>query len=671
MSNNFSSGEKLKLTVSDKSYGNLKSIAGYEAYSELFNYRLKLLTNNKDIAGESLCNKNISFAIEASIDGKDQPKRLFNGLIEKVSFTKRHNPKESPNPEIEYYLEVVPKLAVLAKVKRSKVFYAPEQSLVDVIEKLLKEHKIDYELSIKNPKLFIAETCIQYNESDYDFFYRLMQEAGLGYFFKHEKNKHILVLTNQPSAYFDINDKLLTYVDDKGQTGGLHNIYSQYSAHVADFTVQAFAYSKPKDLASKSYTTPLHKKQDNQTLKTEKSVYTNEIKDLGQVTELAQNFGLAEQFLSEQIKGQSNYTSFAVGAKFQLSGKFFDSLKLDKEYVIIGLTFEANDQVTEQYVNEFAAVPSSRCFISTKTVIKPVIAGLHFATIVNKEGQKESQEPYCDESGRVYIKLLWGDKDNLCPANVLSSATGFTLPRIGSLAYVSFPHNNLYNDIPVIVGISNEGLINFKDKEEWYNNIYKTYPATSDKELYNFIAFKDKKENQEIKVCAKKDMIVEVLNDQTTSIKKIRKVTVEEGNDLLDINKGDIIIKIAEGKYNFYCKGQMVIKSDDSIQIESKTDFTMKSGGKFTIESKDGFYVDTKGECSVKSAKDATLSASGDVTIKSSKNLTGKAGMEATYQSGTATNIKANTQISIDGAMTEVKGKANLKVSSPMTKIGM
>lgn len=663
MAGNFSENGKLNLKLSDLSYGTLRAIKGEEHFSKLFCYRLQLTTNNKAITKEALCNKPISFTMEAVIDKVPKVERFFNGVIDKVIFKKIYSPDSSAVPEIEYYLQVLPKLASLTKVSHSRVFFKQKQTVVDVIEKLLKEHSVEYKLDIKNPKLFIAESCVQYNETDYNFFCRLLQEAGYGYFFKHEKDKHTVIITDKTSSYFEIADKLVTYVDDQGHRGRLSEVSYRYGAHVCDFTVNAFSYTKPKEVASKKYTNPIHKNQQEPKLKYEESVYFDDLSDLTQLSELAQNLGTSQQLPSVEIVGTSRYASFAVGGTFKLNGKFFDSMGGEKDYVISALKFEAHDGEFLPYSNSFSAIPKSLVAAPYQTVDKPIITGLHLATVVNKEGKAESQEPYCDDNGMVYIKFLWGDKDTLCRAHVLSATNSYTLPRIGSLAYVTFPNNNLYNDIPVIVGISNQGLIDFKKKEEWYNNIYKTYRATSDNELYNFLAFKDQKDQQEVKLHARKDMVVEVLNDQTTTIKKIRKVTIEEGNDLLDVNKGDIIIKVAEGKYNFYCKGQMMIKSDADIEIEAKNNFTMKSGGKFTIEAKGDLSMSTKGECK--------LDATSDVTVNSSKNLTNKAAMAASYQSGTATNIKANTQIGIDATMTEVKGKANLKLSSPLTKIGM
>jgi type VI secretion system secreted protein VgrG len=684
MSNNFTTSDRLKLELlgewsSRDTYGDLTAVNGYEAFSELFGYQLKLLTANKNITKDSLCNKSISFRIKTVEGSKNDSERIFNGVVKKVNFIKKHNPQTSANPEFEYYLQVVPKMHELKGIKHSKVFHKPDQTILDIIEKILKEYKVEYKLNVKSPKIFAAETCIQYNESDYEFVTRLLQEAGLYYFFQHEKDKHTLIISDQATSYLTIKDKQILYIDDKGQASRLYSFVSEYSSYVSDFTVKAFSYAKPEELVEESYSGTTHKKQEAQSTKSEKTIYTNEIKDTGQIKKLAESFGNSEQVPSEQVSGRSNYISFAAGGKFTLEGKFFENMD-KKDYVITELRFEIKSDLINgpQYQNSFTAIAQDKVFVPKTPFFKPVISGLHFAMVVDKDGNNSSQEPYCDEKGCVYIKLLWGKEDNLCKANVLSTSHGFTLPRIGSLAYVFFPNSSLYNDIPVIVGISNEGLLNFKDNEDWYKNIYMTYPATSDKEIYNFMYLKDKKDNQEVKLYAKKDMIVDVTNDETITInhdstklvKNIRKVTIKEGNDLLDLNKGDIVINIKEGKYNLYCKGQISIKSDADITIDAKSDLNLKSGGKISLESKSGIAISTKGDYKLESVN-AEVKANSDLNFKSGKNINQEAGVSATYKANASTTIKSNAQISIESTATEVKGKANLKVSSPMTQVGM
>ncbi|WPY01678.1 Vgr family type VI secretion protein (plasmid) [Candidatus Trichorickettsia mobilis] len=684
MNGNFSHGQKLNLKLlgewdNQDLYGRIIKIQALEEISELFNYRLTLFTVNKEIMAQALCGKIISFAISSTIDTKKTIERTFSGIVNKAHFSKRQNPKASANHEFEYCLEVVPQLFNATMVKHSRIFHAPEQKLLTIIETVLKNYKIDYECNIKNSEELIAENCIQYNESDYEFIYRLLYAAGLYYFFKHVEQKHIMVISNQLTSYSDLDDKSVKHIYDKGNILSLHNISFQYSNHITDYTVKAFSYANPEKIVESTYSKVSHQVQVPLNLQNEEIIYTYEIKDTAQITKFAENNAIKDQYFSKSIEGTSTYMRFTIGKKFNLQGKFFEHLKTT-EYVIIKLAFEVSENISEQqYLNNFVAIASDTIFAAIKPICKPVIQGLHFALVVNGNGESSSQEPYCDEKGRVYIKLLWGNDSNICKANILSTSNSFTLPRIGSLAYVLFPHNNMYNDIPVIVGISNEGLMDFNNKEEWYKNIYMTYPASSEASLYNFISFKDKKDEQEVKVQARKDMYLEIennrlstiKNDSTESIKNIRTITIEEGNDILEVNKGDILIKVKEGNYHLSCKAKVCINSEDQIQIDAKSDLSIKSGGKINIESVDGIYINTKGKYEVKSQGDAAIDATGNVTVKSSQNINNKAGMAAAYEAGTSINIKSNAKASIDSAVTEIKGKATVKVNAPFTNISM
>ena len=45
------------------------------------------------------------------------------------------------------------------------------------------------------------EYLFQYNESDFNFISRILEQEGIYYFFKHEKGKHTLVLADSPSSH--------------------------------------------------------------------------------------------------------------------------------------------------------------------------------------------------------------------------------------------------------------------------------------------------------------------------------------------------------------------------------------------------------------------------------------------------------------------------------------
>ncbi|PBD24802.1 type VI secretion system tip protein VgrG, partial [Pseudomonas aeruginosa] len=45
------------------------------------------------------------------------------------------------------------------------------------------------------------EYCVQYRETSFDFVSRLMEQEGIYYWFRHEKKRHILVLSDAYGAH--------------------------------------------------------------------------------------------------------------------------------------------------------------------------------------------------------------------------------------------------------------------------------------------------------------------------------------------------------------------------------------------------------------------------------------------------------------------------------------
>lgn len=640
-----------------ETYGRLTSIKGSEAISELFEYELILITQNQNITQQVLCGLEIICALTTNHNSESQNQRYINGIIQEVSFTKNHNPKESVNPAFEYRLVVVPKLKNMTKIKHSRVFYGQNQKLLDVIKKILNEHNItDLRIDTKNQNYFIAETCIQYNESDYAFFYRLLNIAGLYFFFIHDNEKHTLVISDRENLYFKLQCEDIKVVSPKNKLFSLYSISSQYSLHTTAFNLNAFAYSDRTKIINKKYSASVHSMQKKLDNTYEDNVYICETKDLNQVSLITEASAQSSNSSAIKITGEGSYPCFAVGGKFSFCGNFFQDLP-ESEYVITKMSFKVYNYISkeQQYINAFEAIPANQIMIPPQSCNKPIIQGLHFALVVDEQGASNNQEPCCDEKGRIYIKLLWGSDNLVCKANVLSASNGFTLPRVGSLAYVMFPYNNLYNDFPVVVGISNEDLLHLADKGDQHKNLYKVSPGSSDESIYNFICFDDTKDKQKINVVAKKDLFIDVKHDKNVNIQNIRSVTIEEGNDILNVNKGDILINVKQGKYNITCKGDATISSDNNIQINSKGNIDFNADGNITLSAQ----------------KDMSISAQ-NVLLKSLQNITNEATSGSiTHKAATSISITSNAQVSVSSTVTEVKGQANVSISSPMTKISM
>ena len=88
-----------------------------------------------------------------------------------------------------YRLEVVPQFWLLTRNRRSRLFQ--QKTIPDVLKKVLTGLDVSYELQ---GDWKIREYVCQYQESDFNFACRLMEECGIYYFFKHSQGGHQMVI---------------------------------------------------------------------------------------------------------------------------------------------------------------------------------------------------------------------------------------------------------------------------------------------------------------------------------------------------------------------------------------------------------------------------------------------------------------------------------------------
>ncbi|BAK11730.1 Rhs element Vgr protein [Pantoea ananatis AJ13355] len=74
------------------------------------------------------------------------------------------------------------------------------QTVPQIVQTLLKEYGVNVETRLAG-SYRVWEYCVQYQESSFDFISRLMELEGMYYFFRHEADKHTLVLCDAPDQH--------------------------------------------------------------------------------------------------------------------------------------------------------------------------------------------------------------------------------------------------------------------------------------------------------------------------------------------------------------------------------------------------------------------------------------------------------------------------------------
>ncbi len=171
-------------------------MTGHEHLGQMFEYTVELAYEEGGLlaslpgpfgaAKESMLHKLLGTRATLTMDAKDDP-RYFDGFISRIKRGEKRGRYDT------YTLTLQPWLWFLTRAKTSRIFQ--EKSVKDIVSKVLKDYSNDSDWRLDSesdyPKL---DYCVQHNETDFDFVSRLLEEAGIYYFFEHEEGTHTMVL---------------------------------------------------------------------------------------------------------------------------------------------------------------------------------------------------------------------------------------------------------------------------------------------------------------------------------------------------------------------------------------------------------------------------------------------------------------------------------------------
>src|SRR4051812_5337417 len=153
----------------------LETIEGEEHLSAPFLYRLQLTAVADDIDAASL----VGTTTCVTLTGDDGDERAIHGMITRVSQAARH-----------CMAELRPSLWQLTLASDCRIFQ--NQSAPDIVKLVLREQgvlDVADRLAAAYPPL---DYCVQYRETAFDFISRLLEDAGIAYFFTHAAAAHTL-----------------------------------------------------------------------------------------------------------------------------------------------------------------------------------------------------------------------------------------------------------------------------------------------------------------------------------------------------------------------------------------------------------------------------------------------------------------------------------------------
>lgn len=596
----------------------LDELQASEGLSELFELNLRMRSSTAGLAASSIIGKSVTVELAVA----DGPKRYFNGIASRFVHT------GSDVHFAHYTCVVVPKTWLLGLSRNRAIWQT--KTVPEIVKDVLGKAGVTIKDAL-TASYKALDYVVQFDETDLDFISRLMEDAGIFYWFTHTSSGHTMVLADASSAHTDCSDaKAIRYLPD---TGSLHAMDTIAALHT-----DARLVSKTHVVDTIDLTTPatsLRATQAGSAGSGERYAWGTSQTDASGGTSLAKRWMEAAAVDANTVHGHGYAYPFLPGTKFSLTEHPIAAL--NTSYVLRRVQHTASH---DEYRNSFEAFAATTPFKAPLLTPRPRVAGSQTAEVVGPQGE----EIWCDKHGRIKVKFHWdrvGQSDDTasCWVPVAQSIAGkgfgtLFLPRIGQEVVISCIDGN--PDRPLVTGCVYTGT----------NTPPVTLPANQTQSVIrtrsskngsagNEIRFEDKKDAEELYLHAQKDMKVEVENDQTT--------TLTEGSQTLTIEKGDRTIAVKTGNETHTVEGTRAVEVTGDETHDSKADFTHDVGGAFTLKVTGDLTIDVTGAITIKSGKGVTLKAATTLLAEAGTSLTNKAGTALTNKAGTALTNEGTT----------------------------
>jgi len=616
---------------------------GEELISGLFAFRLRLVAESSSLAFDSIVGKDASISVGLPDGGKQFAHGII-GRFRQAGTTLRFT---------TYFADLYPKLWLLTKTRDSRIFQ--NKTVPDIVKQVLQEHGVTDVKDALTGTYDPREYCVQYRESAFDFVSRLMESEGISYYFEHSDAAHTLVLADDASSYGagpdDLKIRATEVVAPRSDALPECSIAVQVTSDQCKLDDYNFETPATDLLGTASGSTSTLAVYDYPAGPTTKSAV--EALATRRVEEL--------ELPRLVLHGTTSNVTIRPGHTFKLGDH--PRASANTKYVAWKVWHQATQ---DSYSNTFDAFPAETPFRPPRATPVPRIHGCQTALVVGKSGEEITTDQY----GRVKVKFHWdqaaaADETSSCWVRVTQTWAGkqfgaFFLPRIGQEVVVSFLEGD--PDRPLITGC----VYNAKQTVPY------ALPANQTRSLIksdsskgsggsNEICFEDKKGEEDFYVHAQKDMHVTVLNDQTSTIKKNRSVTIEEADDTLTVSKGKRTVTVQsdethdnKAKLTYTITDDLAIKVGGKLTLTVTGDLTLKVSGAVKITGDGNVDLTAQGTLNQKSTGAMTTESSQNMTIKAGINLNQEAGAALKTKAGATANVEAGAILVLKGAMVKI-----------------
>lgn len=572
------------------------AFTGAEAISQLYAFRLELVSEHADFDLESLLSQPAFLQFGSAGEG-------IHGRIENVMLG------ESGQRLTRYELTLVPALHYLQLSHDQRIFQ--QLTVPQIIAQVLKGHGIQaddftFNVAAGEPR----EYCTQYGESDFLFIQRLCAEEGIAWHHQHSLDGHLLVFSDSP--VFAPKLGTTAFRVDSGMVAEhpvVNHLTMGFNTRTSTVTRRDYDLKRPSLLLESRFTAEF-------TPALEEYRYPLLMKSEKHGKQLARQALERHRSDYQWIEGKIDQAILRSGHLFELSEH--PRAECNELWLLVSLSHEGKqpavleeafsseakpaDGFSQGYRNTFRAIPAEVVFRPPLPAPRPLLV-CQTARVTGPPGE----EIFCDEYGRVRVEFPWdraerNSEKSSCWLRVASSWAGdgfgaVTIPRVDMEVVVTFQEGD--PDQPLITGcIANK-----------VNAVAHPLPASKTRTVlrsqssprnggYNELSIEDRAGQEKIYLRAQRDLEQLILNDSRSLITRDRHEHV--GNDSTSL---------IEGKDSRTHQGlrSTVINADDLLQVSGTSSQTL---GALVIQAGQQAHV-TASNVVIDAGMSLTLSAGG------------------------------------------------------------
>lgn len=442
-----------------------------EELGRLFEITVDCLSEDFDVRSTEVLGQRMTVRLELPRGGS----RYFDGHVCRFEYlgvtpTRRY---------ARYRMVVRPWLWFLTRSADCRIFQ--DRTVPEILKEVFREHGFsDFEEALfgdYRPR----DYCVQYRETDFDFVSRLMEQAGIYYYFRHAyeegrdggSGRHMLVLADDYSAHAraDGYGAVGFQRSTKGRPGEGENIAEWRISHEIEpevYSLGDFDFTRPKSglLVSRGAAPELGP------AKGRVYDYPGEHRSLAEGEAQVRLRMEQLQARHERVHGTTSARGLAVGNLFELHEH--PRADQNREYLVVSTVetlrsvayeteLDPETRATPVYASELTAMPSRLPYRSPRSTPRPIVEGPQTAIVVGPEGEKV----WTDNYGRVKVRFHWDHRDTdtageaipnerrSCWLRVSQNWAGHQwgemyLPHVGQEVIVSFLEGD--PDRPLVTG---------------------------------------------------------------------------------------------------------------------------------------------------------------------------------------------------------------------------